>query len=73
MLNIPVPNPCADHSCTEMCVLNAGGTADCLCSDGSKVEMNELCPLLEVNWSFHIKKIHITGVVQASVFIFNEK
>lgn len=49
MLNISVPNPCADHLCTEMCVLNAGGTAACLCADGTKVEMKELCPLPEVN------------------------
>lgn len=48
MLNISAPNPCANYSCTQMCVLEAQGTAACLCSDGTEVVKNELCPLFEV-------------------------
>jgi hypothetical protein len=44
MLNVSVTNPCANHSCSEMCVLSAGGTPACLCSDGTVVEKGEACP-----------------------------
>jgi hypothetical protein len=44
MLNISVTNPCANHSCSEMCVLSAGETPACLCSDGTVVEKGEACP-----------------------------
>jgi hypothetical protein len=44
MLNVSVTNPCANHSCSEMCVLSAGGSPACLCSDGTVVEKGEACP-----------------------------
>lgn len=44
MLNISVANPCANHSCSEMCVLSTGGTPACLCSNGTVVVKGEACP-----------------------------
>lgn len=44
MLNISAKNPCANHSCSGICVLSAGRTPVCLCSDGTAVEKGEACP-----------------------------
>jgi hypothetical protein len=49
MLNISVPNPCATHLCKGMCVLIAGGTFACLCSDGAVVAEKEECPPVAVS------------------------
>lgn len=49
MLDISVPNPCAINFCKETCVISAGGNFACLCSDGTVVEENEVCPPLKVS------------------------
>jgi hypothetical protein len=65
ILNISVPNPCANHTCAEMCVLKAGGNSICLCSDGAVVKMNEACPLSEVI-GHYTHNICMTSVAEAS-------
>jgi hypothetical protein len=44
MLNISVTNPCANHSCSGICVLSAGRAPSCLCSDGTVAGKNGACP-----------------------------
>nr|BAC02725.2 vitellogenin receptor [Periplaneta americana] len=54
-------NPCANHSCSELCVMNPGGTPSCLCSGGQVVEMGELCPTSEVGEGPWFEKVTPRG------------
>nr|BAE93218.1 vitellogenin receptor [Rhyparobia maderae] len=42
-----VANPCANHTCSEMCVLSPGRNPSCLCSDSTTRSMGEPCPARE--------------------------
>ncbi|PSN38293.1 hypothetical protein C0J52_19350 [Blattella germanica] len=44
-----VVNPCANHTCDEMCVLSPSGYPVCLCFDGTIVEMGKSCPKEELH------------------------
>nr|CAJ19121.1 vitellogenin receptor [Blattella germanica] len=44
-----IVNPCANHTCDEMCVLSPSGYPVCLCSDGTIVEMGKSCPKEELH------------------------
>jgi hypothetical protein len=41
-----------------MCVITGGGTFACLCSDGTLVEENEVCPPLKVSISSPFEKAY---------------
>jgi hypothetical protein len=57
MLNISVTNPCANHPCSEICVLTAGRTSACLCSNGTVVEKGEACESKVID-HFELEEVH---------------